>query len=55
MNVYAIHCEAKTAYRRGEGQSDNPYPLGSMERTEWALTMHECQQEEFNQLMRGFA
>ena len=53
MNIYAIHYEAKTAYREGEGQEANPYPLGSLERFEWGLAMQECQQEEFNQLMMG--
>jgi len=55
MNIYSIHYEAKTAYREGECQEANPYPLGSLERFEWGLAMHECQQEEFNQIMRGFA
>ena len=50
-----IHFEAQDAYRKGEGIEDNPYPEGVPERMEWALAMHECQYEEFKQLMGGFA
>jgi len=55
MNAYAIRYDAKSVYRQGGGQEDNPHPLGSEERFEWGLAMHECQQEEYEQLMRGFA
>ena len=50
-----IKWEAQDAYRRGDGIDDNPYPLGTKERIEWALAMHACQHEEFKQLMGGFA
>jgi len=53
--ISIIRYEAKQAYREGLSQHDNPYPVGSMERAEWGLAMHECQLEEFHQLMGGFA
>jgi hypothetical protein len=55
MSVYSIHQEARQAYKDGEGQEANPYPLETIERVEWGMAMQECQQEEFNQLMGGFA
>lgn len=55
MSVYSIHQEARQAYKDGEGQEANPYPLETIERVEWGMQMQECQQEEFNQLMGGFA
>jgi len=44
--------EAKWAFKQGEGQEGNPYPANTMERTEWALSMGECHQEELTQIRK---
>jgi hypothetical protein len=50
-----ISFEARDAFRRGDGIDDNPYPKGTDERLDWAWAMHQCQYEEFKQLMAGFS
>lgn len=55
IKTCSVEFQAKQAYREGLSQHDNTYPLGDKNRVRWGLAMHECEHEEFKQLMRGFA